>query len=309
MREHYKCLGIKYRRSIATYLLGAMHLLAAVLIGLFGALGALDAEEGHNSIQTDTKRTLGRQGRTAVVAGRASSTASQISATVPEAVSSQPKRQDGLSVGMFQKGQASFYADKFHGRRTASGEIFDMNAMTAAHRTLPFGTVVSVANQANGRTAELRINDRGPYVAGRIIDVSAKAAGILGMKGLGVVPVEMVIVSLPPERSVKTNNPIKKLGAPVQKVKNKKVESKAELSGKGNMPRQRRFAIQIASYQNLKYAQRNRERLETAGIPVHFEKHGEYHRLIIVNLNREQVEYYRAELARLGVRNVLVRQE
>ena len=90
-----------------------------------------------------------------------------------------------------QTGLASYYADKFHGRQTASGEIFDMNALTAAHRTLPFGTKVRVTNLENGKKVVLRINDRGPFVEGRIIDVSLKAARELDFVEQGLVKVRV----------------------------------------------------------------------------------------------------------------------
>jgi rare lipoprotein A len=90
-----------------------------------------------------------------------------------------------------ESGKASYYADKFDGRRTSSGEIFKQNRLTAAHRTLPFGTKVKVVNQANGRSVKVVINDRGPFVAGRIIDLSKKAARKIGIVGAGVASVEI----------------------------------------------------------------------------------------------------------------------
>ncbi|WP_242692306.1 septal ring lytic transglycosylase RlpA family protein [Aridibaculum aurantiacum] len=90
-----------------------------------------------------------------------------------------------------ESGKASYYADKFNGRPTASGEIFRQSKRTAAHRTLPFGTRVIVVNQSNGKRVKVRINDRGPFVSGRIIDLSRKAARKLGMIQQGVVPVEI----------------------------------------------------------------------------------------------------------------------
>jgi rare lipoprotein A len=91
-------------------------------------------------------------------------------------------------------GVASFYGRKFHGRRTASGEQFDMNAMTAAHRTLPFGTRVRVTNPRNGRSVVVRINDRGPFSRGRTIDLSRKAAGELGIIARGHAQVELDVI-------------------------------------------------------------------------------------------------------------------
>lgn len=92
-------------------------------------------------------------------------------------------------------GIASWYGRDFHGRKTASGEIYNMRAHTAAHKTLPFGTVVRVTNLKNGRRTTVRINDRGPFVAGRIIDLSYRAARDIGILETGVQKVRMEIVS------------------------------------------------------------------------------------------------------------------
>jgi rare lipoprotein A len=86
----------------------------------------------------------------------------------------------------YGEGLASFYGAGLHGRPTANGERFDKEALTAAHKTLPFGTCVEVTSLTNGRSVRVRINDRGPYVAGRIIDLSEAAARQLGMISSGV---------------------------------------------------------------------------------------------------------------------------
>lgn len=91
-------------------------------------------------------------------------------------------------------GTASYYGHRFHGRITANGEIYDENLLTAAHRTLPFGTRVRVTNLTNGKVVELRINDRGPFVAGRIIDVSWRAARELDFVRQGLVLVRIDIL-------------------------------------------------------------------------------------------------------------------
>ncbi len=93
------------------------------------------------------------------------------------------------------QGTASYYGGRFHGRRTASGERFNQNAMTAAHKTLPLGTRVRVVNLRNGETVNVKINDRGPYVKGRIIDLSKGAARRLGMIGSGTAKVRLEVVS------------------------------------------------------------------------------------------------------------------
>lgn len=94
-----------------------------------------------------------------------------------------------------QKGMASWYGARFHKRRTASGERFDMYALTAAHPTLPFGTRVCVRSLATGRSVQVRINDRGPHTGGRIIDLSQAAAKQLGMLGLGTKPVAITALA------------------------------------------------------------------------------------------------------------------
>jgi rare lipoprotein A len=90
-----------------------------------------------------------------------------------------------------ESGKASYYADKFVGRPTANGEIFRQNKLTAAHKTLPFGTKVKVINLSNGKKVKVRITDRGPFVQGRIIDLTTKAARRLGMLQQGVAQVEI----------------------------------------------------------------------------------------------------------------------
>ncbi len=91
-----------------------------------------------------------------------------------------------------ERGIASWYGEGFQGRKTASGDIFDANALTAAHRTLPFGTLVRVRNPANGQEVVVRINDRGPHIGGRVIDMSRAAAARIGLLRAGVAPVVLL---------------------------------------------------------------------------------------------------------------------
>jgi len=90
------------------------------------------------------------------------------------------------SPSAYQTGKASYYADRFKGKRTASGKKYRHHKLTAAHKTLPLGTKVKVTNLRNGRSVKVRINDRGPFAAGRIIDLSKKAARRIDMLGEGV---------------------------------------------------------------------------------------------------------------------------
>ncbi len=91
-------------------------------------------------------------------------------------------------------GVASWYGSRFHGRLTASGQVFDMHAMTAAHRTLPFGTRVQVTVLKTGKSITLTINDRGPFIKGRLIDISRAAAKRLGMIGAGIARVRVRVL-------------------------------------------------------------------------------------------------------------------
>jgi rare lipoprotein A len=93
-----------------------------------------------------------------------------------------------------QTGIASWYGEDFHGKYTANGEIYDLNALTAAHRTLPMPSIVEVTDLENGRSIRLRVNDRGPYARGRIIDVSRRAAQLLGFEGKGTAKVRVRIL-------------------------------------------------------------------------------------------------------------------
>lgn len=102
-----------------------------------------------------------------------------------------------VAVGAIEEGVASWYGHPYHGRRTTSGEIYDMDQMTAAHRTLPLNTRVRVENLSNGRDVEVRINDRGPFVENRVIDLSRAAARQIHMIGPGTARVRLRIVGLP----------------------------------------------------------------------------------------------------------------
>jgi rare lipoprotein A len=96
-----------------------------------------------------------------------------------------------------ERGLASWYGYPHHGKRTASGEIYDMNELTCAHRTLPLGTRLLVTNLDNGRSVEVRVNDRGPFVDGRILDLSYAAARMLGAERPGVIRVSIRVIALP----------------------------------------------------------------------------------------------------------------
>lgn len=135
--------------------------------------------------------------------------------------------------GPSQTGVASWYGPGFDGRRTASGERFDRHALTAAHRTLPHGTRVIVTNLENGRSVTVRINDRGPFARGRIIDLSYGAARAIGMIPTGTAKVRLTVVGAPGVNLAGADSP-------------------------GTLPRAR-FVVQVASFQERARAERLRD--------------------------------------------------
>jgi rare lipoprotein A len=145
------------------------------------------------------------------------------------------------SFAQTQTGKASFYADKFEGSLTASGEKYKHNKLTAAHKSLPFGTKIKVTNLANNQTVEVIINDRGPYVEGRIIDLSKSAAEILGFVNQGLADVQIEVLDA---GQGKTSDPIQVIGQ-VSVDENEFYDFQIErLNPTG-------YGVQIGTYQEL----------------------------------------------------------
>ena len=145
-----------------------------------------------------------------------------------------------VGEGWTEKGIASWYGEPYHGRRTASGEVYDMHAMTAAHKTLPFGTVVKVDRRDTGADVKVRINDRGPFIEGRIIDLSYAAAKIIGLDIDGVAPVKIKVVgredaplpsSQPPPEAPAADCFWVQIGAFSERDRALRVEAELETSG------------------------------------------------------------------------------
>lgn len=115
-------------------------------------------------------------------------------ATSESAVKGDQLPEERLPVGTKIRGLASYYADDYNGKPTSNGEIFDMYGLTCAHKTLPFQTWLEVKNLSNSKTVIVRVNDRGPFIEGRIIDLSYGAAKEIGMLGSGVEEVEITVI-------------------------------------------------------------------------------------------------------------------
>lgn len=177
----------------------------------------------------------------------------------------------GLPVfALSSEGLASWYGGKFHGRLTANGEIFDTNKLTAAHKTLPFGSKVRVTELESGKSVIVRINDRGPFVEDRIIDLSKAAADIIGLTARGVARVKLEVVHQEPEVPFAT--------------------------------------IQVASFSNRENAQRLRNRLFDEGLSPSFETTDKgYYRVLLEHVPVGELEAVKARLAALGFTGAVVR--
>lgn len=188
-----------------------------------------------------------------------------------------------------QEGLASWYGGKFQGRRTASGEIFDTNEFTAAHKSLPFGTIVKVANLENGKTTVVRINDRGPFVPGRIIDLSRAAAAAIGLAGKGVAKVRIqVLPPDSPEAAELAANP----GAV------------AALSATAAT-----YSIQVAAFRNREYAERSLKSLTDKGFSGALEKTPDgIYRVLVNNVPESELPAVEQRLREHGWVDFLTRQ-
>lgn len=172
-----------------------------------------------------------------------------------------------------ETGYASWYGGKFQGRQTASGEIFDTHKLTAAHKTLPFGTIVRVTNLDNGKEVKVRINDRGPFIEGRIIDLSMAAAQKIGLLGTGVGRV--------------------------------KIEVAEEDSASSKV----RYSIQVASFQDKENAHNLRDTLLSKGFEPQLESsESGLFRVILPLMDEADLKNAIGELSDIGHSSVLVRQ-
>ena len=170
-------------------------LLAAALGLLAGCTTSPIAAPGSRAVPSVTSSAVSRASSSNAASQDSKSTAPPVASAPSDAHDSTSQvPADSAGLKELERGQASWYGPRFHGRRTASGERYDQHALTAAHKTLPFGTVVRVRSLVTGKEVNVRVTDRGPFVRGRIIDVSRAAAEALGMMGLGVKQVSLHIV-------------------------------------------------------------------------------------------------------------------
>ena len=196
------------------------------------------------------------------------------------------------ALAQVQTGKASFYADKFEGRPTASGEKYRHNKLTAAHKTLPFGTKVKVTNLDNNKTVEVVINDRGPYVDGRIIDLSKSDAEQLGFINQGLAEVKMEIID---PGDGKKSDPIKPIGQV-------SVEEKEFYDFEVGRLKPSGFGVQIGTYQELVNLIRLADNLKSSyqkkvTVQVKILNGIKYYALILGQFpNRVKAEHFKSEI-------------
>ncbi len=170
-----------------------------------------------------------------------------------------------------EEGIASWYGGKFHGRLTANGETFNTHELTAAHKLLPFNSIVTVINKANGRSVTVRINDRGPFVDGRIIDLSYAAAVEIDMIKSGTAPV-------------------------ILQVDNMEILDV-------------RFTIQVGAYRNLENATAMKRKLEANGFsPMATLNNQGVTRIILPDIPEDETFAYANRLRDMGITNILIKQ-
>lgn len=212
--------------------------------------------------------------------------------------------------GEIQSGRASFYADAFHGRRTASGERFDKRAMTAAHRWLPFGTVVKVTNPANGKSVYVRINDRGPHRRNRIIDLSRAAAQKIGIKG-GAQPV--ILQTMHPGKASPAERP-DTISISMLADEPTSLDAGQSYLPNGKACRPKGYGLQVASYYSPTSALYDAASLRKAGIkdvyvqvPCAEANGAEQHYRVVVGQYKSQAHALaqKAALAKMGYASFL----
>ncbi len=188
--------------------------------------------------------------------------------------------QAGYLFSFSQEGVASWYGGKFHGRKTANGEIYDMNGVTAAHKSLPFGTIVNVQNLDNGKAIKVRINDRGPFIKGRIIDLSKKAAEAIGMMHSGTANVRITV----DDPNITT--------AVLEKEQSEFM------------------TIQVAAYKNPLNAKRMKEKIAQINLqPVAVLTQEGVIRIEVRSVHKNDVENALAKLQSIGIGSTVVKQQ
>jgi len=233
-----------------------------------------------------------------------------------------------------QEGIASWYGSEFNGRPTASGEIFDSSHLTAAHPTLPFNTMLVVINQHNNRSVIVRVNDRGPFVSARIIDISRAAAEQLDMIVTGTAPVivqsiEQIVIPAVPS-GTHAEPQVALLTTFVDSIYITEPAVTQQSSSFGSQPQNparqltiipdinimpaKNYRLQVGSYTNARYAVDAFERLKNAGLEPKYEpfinsNNVEYFRVVIAGVRGSNIQSTLDKISAAGFIEVLIREE
>jgi len=242
-----------------------------------------------------------------------------------------------------QEGIASWYGREFEGRPTASGEIFDASQLTAAHPSLPFGTMLVVTNQHNKKSVTVRVNDRGPFVPARIIDVSRAAAEQLDMIVTGTAPVTVeslnkIAVSTPvlgtqmSPSAITAAQPVAPPASPAVPVVSAPVQTapvyvsapvvvqpynqvnQIKLTPEMNILAGKNYRLQVGSFRNAKNAVEAFDKLKASGLSPNYERfissdNVEYYRVVVAGVHGNDVQYTTERISAAGFREVIIKEE
>jgi rare lipoprotein A len=242
--------------------------------------------------------------------------------------------QPNSETGAFrQEGIASWYGAEFEGRPTASGELFDPSQLTAAHPSLPFGTVLRITNKHNNKQVTVRVNDRGPFVSARIIDLSRAAAELIDMISTGTAPVlvetaegaRLTAAEGPPEdpspdltepqwaaeippvtNPPGTVLPHPALNEPVQSVETIPALIKPAMPQPGDT---KQYRLQVGSYKMARNAVDAFTRLKNLGLNPAYERYEEFFRVVLAGVRADEVQALSEKLGSAGFREALLREE
>lgn len=180
-----------------------------------------------------------------------------------------PTHFPGYPIGYVERGEASWYGPGFHGNKTANGERYDMHRLTAAHRTLPLGSIAVVRSISNGRQVTVRINDRGPFARGRVLDLSLAGAKALGMVGNGTDKIELRVVGFQGRTSemgalrVQIGSFSERQNAVILLNRARKFYSSGRIETI-DLPEGRRYRVQVGEFMTESQAEAASQRLESA---------------------------------------------
>jgi len=227
-----------------------------------------------------------------------------------------------------QEGIASWYGKEFEGRPTASGEVFDSSKLTAAHPSLPFGTMLVVTNQHNNKKVTVRVNDRGPFVAARIVDVSRAAAEQLDMIVTGTAPVliesvDKIVISTPAvpvieQNTMSANTPVTQNAPYVQPASSVSqpviTQPQLKLIPQINIAADKKYRLQVGSYKIAKNAVDAFDRLKNSGLSPAYErfidsKNDEYFRVVLAGVSGNDIQLTAEKLMTAGFREAVIREE